>query len=155
MKIPLQELLLLERTSYSVLLNGKIIYDWTSLKEDDPYEVRVKLCGGKGGFGSLLRSFGSQFYRSTNRDMCRDLSGRRLKNKKDEDRLRKYIEVLTSRRKMMRKRMEERYERLKRVPTHHFDDEQYSKSKKTILEETDNALKEGMHISVCQQKIKM
>ncbi|KRX71473.1 Thioredoxin-related transmembrane protein 1, partial [Trichinella sp. T6] len=144
MKIPLQELLLLERTSYSVLLNGKIIYDWTSLKEDDPYEVRVKLCGGKGGFGSLLRSFGSQFYRSTNRDMCRDLSGRRLKNKKDEDRLRKYIEVLTARRKMMRKRMEERYERLKRVPTHNFDDEQYSKSKKTILEETDNALKEGL-----------
>ncbi|KRY27487.1 Thioredoxin-related transmembrane protein 1, partial [Trichinella spiralis] len=144
MKIPLQELLLLERTSYSVLLNGKIIYDWTSLKEDDPYEVRVKLCGGKGGFGSLLRSFGSQFYRSTNRDMCRDLSGRRLKNKKDEDRLRKYIEVLTARRKMMRKRMEERYERLKRVPTHNFDDEQYSKSKRTILEETDNALKEGL-----------
>ncbi|KAL1231138.1 Splicing regulator [Trichinella pseudospiralis] len=144
MKIPLQELLLLERTSYSVLLNGKIIYDWTSLKEDDPYEVRVKLCGGKGGFGSLLRSFGSQFYRSTNRDMCRDLSGRRLKNKKDEDRLRKYIEVMTARRKMMRKRMEERYERLKKVPTHNFDDEQYSKSKKTILEETDNALKEGL-----------
>ncbi|KRZ11581.1 Thioredoxin-related transmembrane protein 1, partial [Trichinella zimbabwensis] len=144
MKIPLQELLLLERTSYSVLLNGKIIYDWTSLKEDDPYEVRVKLCGGKGGFGSLLRSFGSQFYRSTNRDMCRDLSGRRLKNKKDEDRLRKYIEVLTARRKMMRKRMEERYERLKKVPTHNFDDTQYSQSKKTILEETDNALKEGL-----------
>jgi hypothetical protein len=29
----------------------------------------------KGGFGSLLRAFGKQITKSTNRDACRDLSG--------------------------------------------------------------------------------
>lgn len=37
------------------------------------------------GFGSLLRSFGSQFYKSTNQDACRDLSGRRIRDVNQEE----------------------------------------------------------------------
>lgn len=42
------------------------------------------------GFGSLLRSF--RIHRSTNQLMCRDLSGRRLADIKEEEKLRKWIE---------------------------------------------------------------
>jgi hypothetical protein len=43
-----------------------------------------RLCGGKGGFGTMLRSMGGRMasQKSTNLDACRDLSGRRLKTTK-------------------------------------------------------------------------
>ncbi|CDW52165.1 Telomere Sde2 domain containing protein [Trichuris trichiura] len=135
MKIPLKELLLIPKQWVSVRLNGKIVTDWHSLTEEDDYEVRARLLGGKGGFGSLLRSFGSQFYKSTNQDMCRDLSGRRLKSKKDEERLKK--------RNRKRKQEDIRAKRLSKLPKHNFDDPEYDRTKQTILAETDSAIEEG------------
>ncbi len=41
------------------------------------------------GFGSLLRSF--RIYRSTDQDMCRDLSGRRMRDIKEEEKLKSWI----------------------------------------------------------------
>lgn len=49
------------------------------------------------GFGSLLRSF--RMHRSTNQLMCRDLSGRRLSDVKEEERLRRWIEKKAEREK--------------------------------------------------------
>uniref|UniRef100_A0A5S6R3J5 Sde2 N-terminal ubiquitin domain-containing protein n=1 Tax=Trichuris muris TaxID=70415 RepID=A0A5S6R3J5_TRIMR len=144
MKVPLRELLTLPKEWVSVRLNGRFVSDWRTLKEDDPYEVRVRLLGGKGGFGSLLRSFGSQFYKSTNQDMCRDLSGRRLKSQKDEERLRKYVELLRERRKRKRKQEDTRAKRLSRLPKHVFDDPEYNSTKQAILAETESAIEEGL-----------
>ena len=44
------------------------------------YQLRLKVCGGKGGFGSLLKSQGDRMAtrHSINVDSCRDLSGRRI-----------------------------------------------------------------------------
>lgn len=41
-------------------------------------EVRVRVLGGKGGFGTQLRTAGRRGVQTTNFDACRDLSGRRL-----------------------------------------------------------------------------
>ncbi|KFD48818.1 hypothetical protein M513_10302 [Trichuris suis] len=153
MRIPLSELLLLPKEWVSVRLNGKIVTDWRSLSEEDPFEVRVRLLGGKGGFGSLLRSFGSQFYKSTNQDMCRDLSGRRLKSKKDEERLKKYIELLRERRNRKRKQEDIRAKRLSKLPKHNFDDPEYDRTKQTILAETDSAIEEGLRKVKNQQSV--
>ncbi|KHJ41178.1 thioredoxin [Trichuris suis] len=153
MRIPLSELLLLPKEWVSVRLNGKIVTDWRSLSEEDPFEVRVRLLGGKGGFGSLLRSFGSQFYKSTNQDMCRDLSGRRLKSKKDEERLKKYIELLRERRNRKRKQEDIRAKRLSKLPKHNFDDPEYDRTKQTILAETDSAVEEGLRKVKNQQSV--
>ena len=54
--------------------------------------LEPKLCGGKGGFGSMLRAIGAQIEKTTNREACRDLSGRRLRDINEEKRLKAWIE---------------------------------------------------------------
>ena len=48
---------------------------------DDTIEIIAGgLPGGKGGFGSMLRALGNQIQKTTNKEACRDLSGRRLRD---------------------------------------------------------------------------
>lgn len=49
--------------------------------------IKGGLKGGKGGFGSLLRSMKPKEKQSENFEACRDLSGRRLRNVYNEQRL--------------------------------------------------------------------
>lgn len=49
-------------------------------------QITPKLLGGKGGFGSMLRAIGAQIEKTTNREACRDLSGRRLRDINEEKR---------------------------------------------------------------------
>ena len=53
-------------------------------------ELRRSLLGGKGGFGSLLRSMKPKVKGDENFDDCRDLSGRRLRTVQNEKRLADY-----------------------------------------------------------------
>ena len=47
-------------------------------------QVHVRLCGGKGGFGSMLRALGAQIEKTTNHEAMRDLSGRRVRDVNNE-----------------------------------------------------------------------
>ncbi|KAJ1985136.1 hypothetical protein H4R34_000213 [Dimargaris verticillata] len=49
--------------------------------------MALTVCGGKGGFGSMLRAQGGKMssHKTTNFDACRDLAGRRIKSKKMAD----------------------------------------------------------------------
>jgi hypothetical protein len=47
----------------------------------------LRVCGGKGGFGSLLRGLGRDGKVTDNFDACRDLSGRRLRHSLAEQKL--------------------------------------------------------------------
>lgn len=67
------------------------------LGEDDWFHVHGRLLGGKGGFGSLLRSF--RIHRSSNQLMMRNLEGRRVHDVKEEARLKKWVEKKTEREK--------------------------------------------------------
>ena len=49
----------------------------------DP-QLNVRLCGGKGGFGSMLRALGAQIEKTTNHEAMRDLSGRRVRDVNNE-----------------------------------------------------------------------
>jgi len=53
-------------------------------------ELRAPLMGGKGGFGSLLRSMKPKAKGNENFDACRDLSGRRMRTVNNEARLNEY-----------------------------------------------------------------
>ena len=77
-KISLLDLKKLPVGSFYVISNGKIVKKLEELTENDKFTVCPRVFGGKGGFGSLLRSF--RIYKSTNQDMCRDLSGRRMRD---------------------------------------------------------------------------
>jgi hypothetical protein len=50
----------------------------------------LRVAGGKGGFGSLLRGAGTSGAATTNQDACRDLSGRRIRHVEAERKLREH-----------------------------------------------------------------
>lgn len=53
-------------------------------------ELRGSLKGGKGGFGSLLRSVKPKAQQDENFEACRDLSGRRLRHINNERRIQQF-----------------------------------------------------------------
>lgn len=58
------------------------------------FEIRLRIVGGKGGFGSQLRSQGSKMSsikRAGNYEDCRDLTGRRIRHVKDEKAIQEYL----------------------------------------------------------------
>merc|ERR550517_2295147 len=69
-----------------LLQNGRYLDTLDSVL--GPAPVQVVPCnpppGGKGGFGSMLRSIGAQIERTTNHEAMRDLSGRRQKDVNNE-----------------------------------------------------------------------
>ncbi|VDN04885.1 unnamed protein product [Thelazia callipaeda] len=139
------QLSLLPKDSFYVTVNGKVV-DWENLDENIPFQVHFRLRGGKGGFGSLLRSF--RIHRSTNQLMCRDLSGRRLADIKEEERLRKWIQKASEREEEKRRQKQEKYEKLKGAPRKHdFHDPEFIATREKILEETDEAFEAGVAVA--------
>lgn len=74
----------LNEDSFYLVQNGKICNDAYELNL--PVHIVPRLHGGKGGFGSMLRAIGAQIEKTTNREACRDLSGRRLRDINEEKR---------------------------------------------------------------------
>ncbi|CEM06402.1 unnamed protein product [Vitrella brassicaformis CCMP3155] len=55
-------------------------------------KVLLRLVGGKGGFGSLLRGQKGRQKKTTNFDACRDLSGRRIRHAQAVKRIKDWLE---------------------------------------------------------------
>lgn len=77
-------------------------------------DICIPTLGGKGGFGSLLRAIGAQIEKTTNRDACRDLSGRRIRDVKREEDLKKLIALQEKLQEERKRRKKEKLERLKK-----------------------------------------
>lgn len=101
-----------------VTINGKAVSSNLQLHNDENDVIRVftKLVGGKGGFGSMLRAIGAQIEKTTNREACRDLSGRRLRDINEEKRLRKWLEGQEEREREAVERKQKKLERLLAEP---------------------------------------
>ena len=69
---------------------GKDLTDSIDLNQTVHVELRGSLLGGKGGFGSLLRSVKPKAQQDDNFEACRDLSGRRLRHINNERRIREF-----------------------------------------------------------------
>ncbi|KAF9099009.1 hypothetical protein BGX27_000697 [Mortierella sp. AM989] len=67
---------------YSTNVNSDIEQQQHAIK---CFGLSMRMSGGKGGFGSMLRAQGGRMssQKSTNTDACRDLSGRRIKTVND------------------------------------------------------------------------
>ncbi|KAG7217989.1 hypothetical protein INR49_008141 [Caranx melampygus] len=65
---------------FYVVRNGRLSDVEDPVQHGAVYHLEPRLCGGKGGFGSMLRALGAQIEKTTNREACRDLSGRRLRD---------------------------------------------------------------------------
>ncbi|PWZ01451.1 hypothetical protein BCV70DRAFT_158450 [Testicularia cyperi] len=81
-------------------------------------QLRVAVPGGKGGFGSMLRSQGGKMSsgaRNTNNDSCRDLNGRRLGVAKEAQKLADHLQGESERKHQMDKAQQKKYAKLERM----------------------------------------
>lgn len=94
--------------------NGRPFTEGDVARLDCPVRFASRLCGGKGGFGSMLRAIGAQIEKTTNREACRDLSGRRLRDIREEQRLREWAACKPQRTEDAARKKEDRLKRLDR-----------------------------------------
>lgn len=126
-------------------LNGRPVsdsYDITA--SDNVVRLATKLVGGKGGFGSMLRAIGAQIEKTTNREACRDLSGRRLRDINEEKRLRKWLEGQEDREKEAMERKQKKLERLLAEPKIQVNmTPAYEKERQDLPERVSSAVEAG------------
>ncbi|KAK4885202.1 hypothetical protein RN001_001473 [Aquatica leii] len=143
MGIPLQEIYLTH--------NGKLISNENTI-EHGSVHVILRQVGGKGGFGSMLRAIGAQIEKTTNREACRDLSGRRLRDINEEKRLKTWITQQVDREKEAAEHKQKKLERLCEKPKHEFKDEVYDKERSVLLEKVEDAVIQGLKASSSTQR---
>ncbi|SJX60661.1 uncharacterized protein SRS1_11889 [Sporisorium reilianum f. sp. reilianum] len=113
-------------TSFSVTHHGRRLAPSSRLSgltsSDNAFPVvlqlRALLRGGKGGFGSMLRSQGGKMSagaRNTNTDSCRDLNGRRLGVLKEAKKLAEYLEGESERKRQMDEAQKKKYAKLEKM----------------------------------------
>lgn len=134
----------LSTSDFYLLSNGRVIDEISDL-ESCRVEVVFRLLGGKGGFGSMLRAIGAQIEKTTNREACRDLSGRRLRDINEEKRLKAWISQQAERERETEDRRKKRLERLCQKPKHEFKDETYDKERSELTDRVEDALLQGLN----------
>ena len=87
--------------------------------------VLLRLMGGKGGFGAMLRTAGTRGVKTTNFDACRDLNGRRLRHVNAEAKLREW-DMQAAERKLKEQQQQALSSKASGPPAiERFDDEAY------------------------------
>ncbi|KFV95401.1 Protein SDE2, partial [Eurypyga helias] len=108
-----------------VKCNGRLVNDEDALQNGAVYSLEPRLCGGKGGFGSMLRALGAQIEKTTNREACRDLSGRRLRDVNHEKAMAEWVKQQAEREAEKEQRRLERLQRKLAEPKHCFTSTEY------------------------------
>jgi len=134
----------LPEDSFLLYRGLKRLEDTDRIKDGDVVHVHCTLNGGKGGFGSMLRAIGAQIEKTTNKEACRDLSGRRLRDINEEQRLKKWIAKQAEREKEREERKRLRIQRLQEQPKHNFHDPEHDKVISSLGSKIDEALAEGL-----------
>ncbi|KAF9180333.1 hypothetical protein BGZ51_006055 [Haplosporangium sp. Z 767] len=105
------------------------------------FTLSLRMNGGKGGFGSMLRAQGGRMssQKTTNTDACRDLSGRRIKTVNDAKK--KAPEREKAKRENLKRKIEEKLELAER-PTrkHRFEDSKFFDEAEEQVEEVKSAV---------------
>lgn len=127
----------------TITINGKRLDPGVS------YNVGVvrlspKVLGGKGGFGSMLRAIGAQIEKTTNREACRDLSGRRLRDINEEKRLKTWLSQQKDREQDKEDKKKKKIEKLLQEPKHEFKDDAYHEERTNLSEKLSDSLEQGL-----------
>ncbi|BHF67869.1 silencing defective protein Sde2 [Sparganum proliferum] len=140
-------------------VSGRILSPGDSIPSDVSHvEKHFRLRGGKGGFGSMLRAIGNQIEKTTNREMCRDLSGRRMRDVNAEEKLKQWYAKASERERekvdRYLERQKRRRETLEKGPLydHKFDDPEYFKKKAKISDELQSAVNDALEKVVANAK---
>eukprot|EP00056_Hartaetosiga_gracilis_P019205 m.13402 g.13402 ORF g.13402 m.13402 type:complete len:256 (-) comp7510_c0_seq1:23-790(-) len=108
---------------FSVYSGNRRFENNDTLPRNATLRVLPSMLGGKGGFGSLLRTLGSRKTDSEtdNIEACRDLSGRRLRHTHNEQALREWMEKADEREAEKSAKRQAKLERAVATPKHTFD----------------------------------
>uniref|UniRef100_A0A3Q2ZAR4 SDE2 telomere maintenance homolog (S. pombe) n=1 Tax=Hippocampus comes TaxID=109280 RepID=A0A3Q2ZAR4_HIPCM len=107
------------------------------------YRLAPRLPGGKGGFGSMLRALGAQIEKTTNREACRDLSGRRLRDVNHEKEMGEWLKRQADREADKERRRAERLQRKMAEPKHQFSDPAYQRQCHSLAERLEDSVLKG------------
>uniref|UniRef100_A0A1I7U2A7 Replication stress response regulator SDE2 n=1 Tax=Caenorhabditis tropicalis TaxID=1561998 RepID=A0A1I7U2A7_9PELO len=128
--------------------NGKIVENFQKFINEYhgdslvKYSFHLRIRGGKGGFGSLLRSF--RVNKSTNKLMMRDLNGRRMASVDEEAKLKRYLEKQARKEQELKEKRKAKLEKLTAGPAKHkFEDQEYLSRREEIIEKTEDACEAG------------
>ncbi|XP_052447124.1 replication stress response regulator SDE2 isoform X1 [Carassius gibelio] len=134
-------------TDVYVKSNGRVSDRTDPLRAGLVYRVEPRLCGGKGGFGSMLRALGAQIEKTTNREACRDLSGRRLRDVNHEKEMAEWLKKQADREAEKEQRRLERIQRKLAEPKHYFTDPGYEQQCHDLSERLEDSVLKGMQAS--------
>uniref|UniRef100_A0A8C5UQW2 Replication stress response regulator SDE2 n=1 Tax=Microcebus murinus TaxID=30608 RepID=A0A8C5UQW2_MICMU len=130
---------------FFVKCNGALINNSDTVQHGAVYSLEPKLLGGKGGFGSMLRALGAQIEKTTNREACRDLSGRRLRDVNHEKAMAEWVKQQAEREAEKEQKRLERLQRKLAEPKHCFASPDYQQQCHEMAERLeDSVLKLGM-----------
>lgn len=133
---------------YTTINGAKVSDDLQLTGLDKVVRVSSRLVGGKGGFGSMLRAIGAQIEKTTNREACRDLSGRRLRDINEEKRLRKWLDGQEERDREAVERKQKKLERLLAEPKIDVNlTPAYEKERKELPERISSAVDAGWQMA--------
>ncbi|KAM3622742.1 uncharacterized protein V6R79_002691 [Siganus canaliculatus] len=136
---------------FYVIRNGRLSYLEDPLQHGAIYHLEPRLCGGKGGFGSMLRALGAQIEKTTNREACRDLSGRRLRDVNHEKEMVDWLKKQSEREAEKEQRRLERIQRKLSEPKHHFTDPEYQQQCHDLSERLEDSVIKGLQASSSSQ----
>jgi len=128
---------------YYIINEGLPVSEDCCLDINKTYTANLKLNGGKGGFGSMLRAMGSQIEKTTNTESCRDLSGRRMRDVNNEKKFEEYMKNKKANDEEKERKKVENLEKKLVNPKHFFNDPDYDKQNETISDSLDDALKQA------------
>ncbi|NXH16405.1 SDE2 regulator, partial [Bucco capensis] len=141
-----RELNIPEESLY-VKCNGRLVSDGDVLQNGAVYSLEPRLCGGKGGFGSMLRALGAQIEKTTNREACRDLSGRRLRDVNHEKAMAEWVKQQAEREAEKEQRRLERLQRKLAEPKHFFTNPDYQQQCHEMAERLEDSVLKGLQAS--------
>ncbi|XP_003930344.1 splicing regulator SDE2 [Saimiri boliviensis] len=129
---------------YFVKCNGALINTNDTVQHGAVYSLEPRLCGGKGGFGSMLRALGAQIEKTTNREACRDLSGRRLRDVNHEKAMAEWVKQQAEREAEKEQKRLERLQRKLLEPKHCFTSPDYQQQCHEMAERLEDSVLKGM-----------
>ncbi|XP_015226906.1 PREDICTED: protein SDE2 homolog isoform X2 [Cyprinodon variegatus] len=132
---------------FYVSTNGRLAHLGDHLQNGVVYHLEPRLCGGKGGFGSMLRALGAQIEKTTNREACRDLSGRRLRDVNHEKEMADWLKKQAEREAEKEQRRLERLQRKLAEPKHQFTDPEYQRQCHDLSERLEDSVLKGLQAS--------
>ncbi|XP_036994697.2 splicing regulator SDE2 [Artibeus jamaicensis] len=129
---------------FFVKCNGLLVDAGDAVQHGAVYSLEPRLRGGKGGFGSMLRALGAQIEKTTNREACRDLSGRRLRDVNHEKAMAEWVKQQAEREAEKEQKRLERLQRKLAEPRCCFASPSYLQQCHELAERLEDSVLRGM-----------